>query len=772
MATIDAQYEPSVRTPARTPGVDGVSGRWFDGPVNRVQVYLNLVASVVIAGCAGPGASGPGESGPGESGPGESGPATGPVSGPAAAPTLGPASAPVTYPLARTGDVVDDYHGTPVPDPYRWLEDAKSEETLAFVTAQNRLTRNYLDGPKREAVKARLAELYDAPRYFALEWKGRFGFFRYNPGLSPQPQLMVIEKDQAEPRVLLDPNKWSEKGTVALTGYWPSPKGRYLAYATSTDGSDNQTIHVWDVENNVALPDKLEHCRFASVAWLPNESGFYYPRFPSETEVADDQGVNQNPRVHRHTLQKPQSDDPVVYTNPERPNAALFVQITADGRYLVVSDVVGSSKNGVVVLPLRARKKSPIRVVPDPDHAMEFVGKVGRQFYFVTDRDAPRRRLIALNLRRYKPSQWRSVIAEQEDVLQEAQLVGRRLVTTWLKDVTSRLRVYDLKGRLQKEVDLPGVGTLAALNGEPDQSVFTAVYTDFLSPSVVLEGDATTATVKERFRSKTAFDHTQFTTRQVFYTSKDGTRVPMFLLHRKDLPPGPRPTILYGYGGFNVSITPRFSLRPLPWLEEGNVYAIANLRGGGEYGAPWHAAGTLERKQNVFDDFIAAAEYLVDQKLTSTDKLTIFGGSNGGLLTLACMLQRPKLFGAVVSAVPVADMLRFHKFTAGRYWTTDYGNAEENPEHFKFLYAYSPIHNVEADQPYPPLLVLTADTDDRVVPMHGKKFIAAIQAKNPDRYPLLLRVETQAGHGGGKPVDKQISEIADLYAFIDRALEL
>jgi len=671
------------------------------------------------------------------------------------------------YPHARRADVTDDYHGTKVADPYRWLEDADSEETLAWVEAQNELATSFLRTDGWEEIRARLTELWNFPRYSLPRKEGGRYFFEKNDGLQDQSVLYVQDSLEAAPAPVLDPNAMSEDGTVALTGWEPSRDGRHLAYLVSSGGSDWQELRVREVDSGKDLGDVLEHCKFTSVAWTPDGSGFYYNRFPDPATVPEEDRNNFS-MVFLHRLGTEQSEDELVYERTEDKTLGFAPWITEDGRYLVLLVYRGTDPKNRIYYRELAGDGDFVKLLDEADAMYAPLGNVGTTFYFHTDLDAPRGRIVAIDVADPARECWKEVVAEGNDVVDVAAMVGSRLVLVYMKDAHNTLVTVDLDGSDPRGVELPGIGSVAGLSGRQGDGELFFTYTSFLFPTSSFRHDLDEGTTEVFHMPEIDFDHEAYETKQVFYESKDGTTVPMFITHAKGLEPtGDVPTLLYGYGGFNISLTPSFSISTLVWLEAGGIYAVANIRGGNEYGEEWHQAGILGNKQNVFDDFIAAAEWLIDAGYTSSERLGIMGGSNGGLLTAACMVQRPDLFGAVVSAVPVIDMLRYHKFSVGRYWVSDYGNAEEDPEHFEFLLAYSPLHNIEEGTTYPPALVTTADTDDRVVPMHAKKFVAALQAADSGKNPILLRVETKAGHGKGKPTSKKIEEAADRLAFLE-----
>ncbi len=677
------------------------------------------------------------------------------------------------YPTARVDTVVDNYHGTRVADPYRWMENPDSPETQAWVEAENNLTMAFLkDIPAREKIKERLTKLWNYPRYSVPQREGDRYFFSKNDGLQNQSVLYMQKSLDRKPVVVIDPNKLSADGTVALTNQAHSKDGRLLAYGLSSSGSDQQDIKIRNVDSGKDYDELIKWCKFASIAWKHDHSGFYYNRLPEPGTVPKEDENNYS-RVYWHKLGTPQSEDKLAYERPEAKELGFAPFITDDGKYLVLYVYHGTDPKNRIYYREVDSNDPFIRLLDEADATYDFIDNVGSVFYFRTTLDALRGRIIAIDTKNPERKHWKEIISQQEDVISFVTTVSNQLVVAYMHDAQHQLKLYRLDGTFLQEIQLPTIGSIAGLSGRREDTEMFLAFTSFLYPTSILRYDFKTGKLALFRGAEIKFDPSQYETKQVFYRSKDGTRVPMFLTHRKGLKlDGSNPTLLYGYGGFNISITPSFSVSRLIWLEQGGVYAVANLRGGDEYGEAWHQAGMLDKKQNVFDDFIAAAEWLVANKYTNSSKLAINGGSNGGLLVAACMLQRPALFGAVVCQVPVADMLRYHKFTVGRYWVPEFGDAETNPDHFKFLYAYSPLHNVKKEVAYPPTLVTTADTDDRVVPLHAKKFVATLQAADAGKNPILIRVETKAGHGGGKPISKVIDEQSDIYAFLFKIFDM
>ncbi len=686
-----------------------------------------------------------------------------------------PAGAPaVSYPVTKKVDQQDNYHGTMVADPYRWLEDANSDETKAWVTEQNKVTQAWLAQiPQREAIKARLTKLWNYERYGVPSKKGGRYFYSRNDGLQNQSVLYTAKTLSETPRVLLDPNTLAADGTVALAGIAVSPNGKFLAYSTAASGSDWNEIKVRDIETGKDMQDHIKWVKFSNTAWAADGSGFYYSRYDEPTEATKLAGVNYFQKVYFHKLGTGQSSDALVYHRPDQKEWGFGAEVTDDGRYLVINGSHGTEqKNRVFIKDLKAKDAQVVGLLEAFDASYNFIDNDGPVFYFLTDKDAPRSRIIAIDIRKPGSDHWKEIVPEAPQTLTGASIVNKQLVLNYLSDAHSAVKVFDLKGKPVREIALPGLGTASGFGGKKSDTETFYSYTSFTTPTTIYRLDMKSGKSSIYRQPKVDFDPNAFDTRQVFFTSKDGTKVPMFIVSRKGMKlDGSNPTYLYGYGGFNISLTPSFSVSNLAWVEMGGVYVVANLRGGGEYGEAWHKAGTKLQKQNVFDDFIGAAEWLVANKVTSPAKLSIGGGSNGGLLVGAAMTQRPDLFGAALPAVGVMDMLRFQKFTIGWAWTSDYGSSD-NPEEFKALVKYSPLHNLKAGNCYPATMVLTADHDDRVVPAHSFKFAAAAQAAQAGAAPILIRIDSKAGHGAGKPTTKQIEEVADRWGFLSRALDM
>jgi len=671
------------------------------------------------------------------------------------------------YPPANTVEVSDNYHGTVVQDPYRWLEDPEAKETVDWVEQQNALTSEYINSyPDREKIEEWMRRLWNYPRYTLPVKRGERYFFSKNDGLQNQSVLYFQESLGGKMQVVIDPNGLSADGTIALTNQAYSENGKLLAFGLSSSGSDRQEIHIRDIDTGRDYDEVLKWCKFTNIAWKHDHSGFYYDRFPAEGEVPPEDLDAYN-RVYWHSVGTPQSQDVLVYEDPAHKDYGSAPTVTDDGKYLVLWMYHGTDPNNGLYYREVESSGEFIHLMELGEAKFNLIDNVGTTWFISTNLDAPRSRIIAIDITRPGRSNWREVVPESNDVIAFVTMVNDQLVVAYMRDAHHVLKIFDQRGAFVREIELPTIGSIAGLSGRRTDKEMFFNFTSFVYPTTAFRYDFGKNEVRVFRKPEVAFDPAGYATEQVFYTSKDGTRVPMFLTYRKGLEKnGENPTWLYGYGGFNISMTPWFSITRLLWLESGGIYAVANIRGGEEYGEEWHQGGILDRKQNVFDDFIAAGEYLIKEKYTSTPRLLISGESNGGLLVAACMTQRPDLFGAIVCQVPVTDMLRYHKFTIGRYWASDFGIAEESAEAFRYLYAYSPLHNVKPGTTYPPTLVTTADTDDRVVPAHAKKFAAALQAADSGKNPILVRVETKAGHGGGKPTSKVIEEVSDIYAFV------
>jgi len=681
---------------------------------------------------------------------------------------------PLSYPVAKKVDQVDDYHGTKVADPYRWLEDANSAETKAWVDAENKVTQDWLAQiPQREAIRQRLTQLWNYERYSVPYKEGGRYFFSRNDGLQNQAVLYTMKSLSDTPRMLLDPNTLAADGTVALAGMAVSPDGKLLAYSTAASGSDWNEIRVRDVDSGKDLPDHIQWVKFSSTAWTKDGKGFFYSRYDAPKEATKLADVNYFQKLYYHKLGTAQDADVLVYDRPDEKEWGFHAQTTDDGRYLLIQATKGTARKYRVFY--KDLSKPDSKVVPLIDNfeaGYDFIDNVGSVFYFSTDRNAPRQRIVAIDLAKPQEAHWKTIVPESQQTLQSAHMINNQIVAEYLADARSVVKVVDLKGKPVREIQLPGIGSVSGFGGKRGETETFFSFTGFTTPTTIYRLDMKSGASTVFRQPKVAFNPAEYETRQQFFTSRDGTKVPMFIVSKKGLKlDGSNPTYLYGYGGFNISMTPGFSPANLAWMEMGGVYVVANLRGGGEYGEAWHEAGTKLKKQNVFDDFIGAAEWLVDNKVTSPGKLAIGGGSNGGLLVGAAMTQRPDLFGAAIPQVGVMDMLRFHKFTIGWAWTSDYGSSE-NPDEFKALVKYSPLHNLKPGTCYPATMITTADHDDRVVPAHSFKFAATAQAAQAGGNPVIIRIDTKAGHGAGKPTSKQIEEVADRWGFLTKALKM
>ncbi|HEY2962591.1 MAG TPA: prolyl oligopeptidase family serine peptidase [Pyrinomonadaceae bacterium] len=676
------------------------------------------------------------------------------------------------YPLARKGSQVDDYHGVKVADPYRWLEDLDSEETRQWVEAENKLTFAYLNSiPQRAAIRERLTKLWNYEKYGVPFKEGNRYFYTRNSGLQNQSVLYTVNTLDAAPQMILDPNALSADGTVAVSGMQVSPDGKLLAYSLSASGSDWQEWKVRDVATSKDLSDDLKWVKFSGVSWMRDGKGFFYSRY-DEPKADALKATNYFQKVYYHKLGTPQAEDVLVYERPDQKDWLFGGSVTEDGGYLIITVFQGTDvKNRVYYKDLKAKDASVVKLLDDFDAAYTFVGNEGTRFWFQTDLQASRGKVIEVDVANPARANWRVIVPEGKETLQGVSFVNHKFVANYLKDAYTQVKIYDTSGKFVNEITFPGIGSAEGFGGKAtDKETFYA-FTGFTMPTTIYRYDFTTGKSSVFRQPKVDFNPNDFETKQVFFSSKDGTKVPMFITHKKGLKlDGNNPTYLYGYGGFNISLTPAFSVGSLVWMEMGGVYAQPNLRGGGEYGEDWHQAGMKLKKQNVFDDFISAAEWLIANKYTSTPKLAISGGSNGGLLVGAALTQRPDLFGAAIPAVGVMDMLRFQKFTIGWAWVSDYGSSDD-PKDFKALYAYSPLHNIKPGTSYPPTMITTADHDDRVWPGHSFKFAAALQAAQAGDAPVLIRIETKAGHGAGKPTSKIIEEIADRWAFLVKTLD-
>jgi prolyl oligopeptidase len=711
-------------------------------------------------------------------------------------------------PMSKRTDLVETLHGVEVPDPYRWLEEdvRESDTVAAWVGAQNKHTEAFFKQiPQRERINRRLTELWDFEKYGTPFKAGGRIYFYKNDGLQDQYVLYVQDSFDDEPRVLIDPNEWSEDGTVALAGTSFSDDGRYVTYSVQDAGSDWRVWKILEIATGKVLEEELRWIKFNTPAWTPDGTGFFYARFPEPEEGAAFQTLNLNQAVYYHRVGTDQSEDVLVFHRPDQPKWGYYNSVSEDGNYLIITVSVGTDdRYRVFYKDLREPFGLPVPLVDNFENEYSFIGNDGPVFYFKTDLEAPRGRVIAVDIRNVpvrldlppegegdaaevqgpsaegeppsaSPSSappHREIIPQQAEAMRDVSLVGNLFIVESLRDAKTHVSLFRPDGEFLRAIEFPGIGSASGFSGKRTDTETFYSFSSFDTPPSIYRYDLFTGESTLLRQAEVDFDPEEYEVKQVFYESKDGTRIPMFLVHKSGLKlDGDNPVLLYGYGGFNIPMTPGFSISRLAWMELGGVFAMPNLRGGGEYGEEWHKAGTKLNKQNVFDDFIAAAEWLIENRYTRPEKLAIQGGSNGGLLVGACMTQRPDLYGACLAAVGVFDMLRFHKFTAGRYWVDDFGSPDD-PEEFKALLAYSPYHNVKEGTCYPPTLITTADTDDRVIPGHSFKFTAALQHAQGCENPILIRIETRAGHGAGKPTSKIIEELTDQWAFLTKVLEM
>lgn len=691
------------------------------------------------------------------------------------------------YPKTRKVDQVDDYHGVKVSDPYRWMEDTGSADTQSWIEQENKITDAYFATiPQREKIKARLTELWNYER-FGAPAKIAEGFYLYtkNDGLQNQSVLYRAKSIDDPGEVFFDPNKLTTDGTAALSGSSFTDDGKLWAYGISRSGSDRTEWKIKNLETGELLPDTLRPNRQGGVSWLNDNSGFFYNRFPDAAAGAELKGASKFQKIYFHKLGTPQDNDKLIYERPEDGELFLGGGVTEDGKWLIISVSKGTQRMNEVHYKDLSNPDSPIvGLVTDRNNSWSFVGNDGPTFFFRTDKDAERGKLVATTVRgggdssgAIAPNEfvqskrvWRNKLPQSEETLNGVQFINDQFVANYLKDAYTKIKIYDKEGKLVRDVELPGIGSAGGFGGRQKDTETFYSYSSFNAPPAIYRYDMKSGQSTLFRQAKVKFDPNQFEVKQVFYPSKDGTKVPMFIVYKKGIKlNGNNPTLLYGYGGFNISMTPGFSVARLPWLEMGGVYVVANIRGGAEYGKSWWANGARLKKQNTFDDFIAAGEWLIANKYTSNKKLAIQGGSNGGLLVGAALNQRPDLFGAALPAVGVMDMVRFTEFTVGAAWKSDYGDPKDAAD-FKVLYAYSPLHNVKAGANYPATLVTTADTDDRVFPAHSFKYAAALQEAQGGKAPILIRIETKAGHGAGKPTTKQIEEQTDIYGFLVKNL--
>lgn len=669
------------------------------------------------------------------------------------------------YPQARKDNTADDYFGTRVADPYRWLEHDTAADVAEWVKAENKVTNDYLGQiPYRQKIKARLTEIWNFPKYSAPFKEGDYYFFFKNDGLQNQSVLYYQKGPDGTPEVFIDPNTLSADGTVSLSSFTFSKDHKLCAIGTAASGSDWNEIEVMEVATRRKLDDHIRWVKFSGATWKGN--GFYYSRYDEPVKGKEFSNQNEYMKVYYHEIGKPQGADLLVYEDKAHPLRYFNAGVTEDERFLLINVSEGTSGSEILVQDLSKKEKGFRTIFPGFKNNYAVVDNVGDKLLALTDHDAPRYRLVEVDPAQPDPKNWKDVIAQGADLLEGVSTGGGKLFATYLKDASSRVYQYDYSGRMEHEITLPGIGTVSGVGGKKEDHELFYSFTSFTNPGEIFRYDIASGKSKVFRKTELKFNPDDFETKQVFYPSKDGTKVPMFIMYKKGLNmDGTNPTMLYAYGGFNIPMTPSFSVSRIMFLEQGGVYAVANLRGGGEYGEDWHKAGMLGKKQNVFDDFIAAAEYLIKEKYTSSEKLAINGGSNGGLLVGACMTQRPELYKVAIPAVGVLDMLRYHKFTIGWGWAVEYGSSDKK-EDFDYLIKYSPLHNVKEGVNYPATMIMTADHDDRVVPAHSFKFAAELQSKHKGSNPVLIRVDTKAGHGAGKPTAKLIDDATDMWSFV------
>jgi prolyl oligopeptidase len=681
-------------------------------------------------------------------------------------------SQPFDYPKARKGEVVDDYFGTKVPDPYRWLEDPDLPETVAWVKEENRLTSAYMEKlADRATFREELTKLWNYPRYTVPDYQGHRYLYQKNEGLQNQSVIYTQRKLSDQPTVLLDPNQLASDGSVAVTITAISEDGRLMAYQVAESGSDWNQVRVRDIDAGKDLPDTVHWIKFSDLSWTKDSKGFFYSRFP-KPEASGNQTFAKlaDQTLYYHLVGDPVEKDQMIYERLDAPDLILGGEVTHDGRFLLMLAYRGNEN--LLYLknlgdPMMPKIEAPIQPIVDKFEAeFQVAGSIGNRLFAVTNLDAAKYKIVEIDLTNPSRGHWKETIPASKDLLEDASLVGGKLVVKYLVDASNRLFVFDLDGKRESEISLPGLGTVGTLSGDPDRPELFYSFTSFLYPFTIYRYDVQSGENRVFQKPNVDFDSDRYETKQIFYASKDGTKVPMFIVGQKGLRlDGKNPVFLTGYGGFNVSNTPSFEALYTSWIERGGVFALPNLRGGGEYGREWHEAGIKEHKQNVFDDFLSAAQTLIDAKYTEARKIAIEGRSNGGLLIGAALTQRPDLFGAAVAQVGVLDMLRFHKFTIGWAWESDYGSSD-TPDGFQYLFKYSPLHHIKKGACYPPILVTTGDHDDRVVPGHSFKFVATLQAAQPCANPVLIRIETKAGHGAGKSISKTIAEDSDVLAFL------
>ncbi|MEA4984207.1 MAG: prolyl oligopeptidase family serine peptidase [Paludibacter sp.] len=677
----------------------------------------------------------------------------------------------IEYPETRQDTIVDNYWGTTVPDPYRWLEDDRSAETEAWVIAQNQVTYSYLEQiPFRNKLKERFTELMNYPKYGSPKKVNNKYYFYKNDGLQNQSVLYELDSLTAEPKVLLDPNKLSEDGTVALSQAAFSKDGKYLAYSIAKSGSDWNEIFVMDVASRKLLSDHIEWVKFSGISWQGD--GFYYSAYSKPEAGKEYSNKNEYHKVFYHQLGQAQDKDKIIYENKEFALRNCGAGVTEDEKFLFIFENESTSGNSLLMKDLTKANAKPVLIAPGFESDFSIIDHYQGKVFVLTNYNAPNQQLMVFDPTKPQLENWQTLIPETENVLESASIIGGKLFLNYLQDASHHLYAYDTNGKKLFEIELPTIGTVG-ISGNMDENEAFYTFTSYTFPPTIYRYDVAENKAELFRKSEVSFNSDDYVSEQVFYTSKDGTKVPMSITYKKGMKRnGKNPVMLYGYGGFNISLLPSFSITRIPFLEKGGIYAIANLRGGGEYGETWHKAGTKMQKQNVFDDFISAAEYLIAEKYTNPEKLAINGGSNGGLLVGAALTQRPDLFAVAIPEVGVLDMLRYQKFTIGWAWATDYGTSEESKEMFEYLLGYSPLHNLTKGTDYPATLVTTGDHDDRVVPAHSFKFAATLQAANSGKNPTLIRIDVKAGHGAGKPISKIIDAQTDVWAFVMENLDM
>ncbi len=673
----------------------------------------------------------------------------------------------IDYPKPKKVDSASVFFGTKVADPYRWMENESDSDLVAWIDAQNNITNKFLKNISfKQKIYNRLEEIYNYEKKSSLYKKGGKYFFYKNDGLQNQSVLYVQKDIKSEPRVLLDPNKLSDDGTVALSSTGVSKNGKYLAYAIARSGSDWNEINVMDIETGQKLSDNIKWVKFSGIAWYKN--GFFYSRYEQPKKGEELSSANKNHKVYYHKIGTSQNNDSLIYKDPKVPSHGFNAEVSDNEKYLIISEWEGTSGNILYFKDLTKPNSDFVKINDNFDYDYSFIDNLNGKLIVLTNYKAPNYKIIAINPEKPTQKNWQDFIPESENVLQNINISKENIVVEYIEDVKSILKIYDFNGKYIKNIELPGIGSVSSISANREDNFIFYKFSSYINPGTIykysFKSDKNEIFYKTQFKG---LNLDNYAINQVFYKSKDGTEIPMFIVHKKDIElNGNNPAWLYGYGGFSISLSPSFDVRRLLWLEQGGVFAVANIRGGGEYGEKWHKQGILMNKQNVFDDFIAAAEYLIDKKYTNSDLLAIQGGSNGGLLVGAVTNQRPELFKVALPAVGVMDMLRYHKFTIGKAWASDYGLPTESKKMFEYIYSYSPLHNIDENKNYPAVMVTTADHDDRVVPAHSFKYIATLQEKNSDnKNPLLIRIETKAGHGAGKPTEKLLEEWADLYAF-------